>query len=91
MRNVLALVAGGATAGACLAIFRMLEFSGTELQLLPLFFGALVWFSIKNGGRKSPGTSDTGGQAGVTTVTPGVAPVRPQPIRRSGLAENRNA
>ena len=59
MRNILAIVAGATTAGACFALFQILAgknggpgFSGWEIQILPWVCGGIVWFSIKNAGQR---------------------------------------
>lgn len=59
MRNTLALIAGGASAGVALGVLRLFAsdgnspgFSSGELRFLPWVFGVFVWFSIKNGGQK---------------------------------------
>jgi RNA polymerase subunit RPABC4/transcription elongation factor Spt4 len=65
MRNTLALVAAGATAGASLAVLRFFAskdgragFSSWEIQVLPWILAASVWFAIKNSGQKKPGQND---------------------------------
>jgi hypothetical protein len=59
MRNFLALIAGGATAGICFATFQVFAsksggtgFSSWEIQALPWVFGGIVWFSIKSAGQR---------------------------------------
>lgn len=52
MRNILALIAGGATWGASFALFPKLGFGPTEIKILPFVFGVIVWFSIKQAGKK---------------------------------------
>ena len=47
MRNTVALLAGGAAAGAIYALLPMLGFGSTETRVLTFVVGVIVWFSIK--------------------------------------------
>lgn len=53
MRSTLALIAGGAAAGASIPILRLLDFGPTELKILPFIAGLIVWSAVKSGGAKS--------------------------------------
>ena len=52
MRNILALVVLGITAGVCTAAFARMGFSAWEVKVLPWVIGAIVWQAVKGGGKK---------------------------------------
>lgn len=51
MRSTLALIAGGAAAGASIPVLRLLDFGQTELRILSVIIGVIAWSSVKNGRR----------------------------------------
>lgn len=50
MRSTLALIAGGAAAGASMSILRLVGAGPTEQKVLAAIIGVIAWSTVQNGG-----------------------------------------